>query len=451
MSGRVKYKEMVGMLRKKLSGLPEHRTGQNGQYSLVDAGLSAFAVFYTQAPSFLSWQQDMEKRTSRNNARSLFGIEQIASTEQTRNLLAPVAPELLGPVFWQVYHTLSARGQLKGFKGVGGTELVSLDGTQHHSSAKINCPKCRVTVRNEQAHYSHQVLMAVLCAPSQETVICLEPEYITPQDGHEKQGPKGYPEQAAIKRWVQSHASEFAPWSVTILTDDLHCHQPTCELFIAHKMHFILTCKADSHTTLYEELALLDKVEGAIGERQVRHWNGQHHEVWHYCWAEALPLRRDDPLLVNWCELTIRHADSGEQLYHNAWATMHPVNETTVADVVASGRCRWKVENEGINVLKNHGYNFTHNYGHGDQHLANVLLSLLLLGVPFGSLFHTVLDLGCQLYQAIRQALGARRKFFNDVQALTRYIHFGSWHQFLRFMAQGMDLDLTHKLEFDTG
>lgn len=443
MAGRVKYKEMVGMLGKKLSKLPEHRKGQNSQYSLVDAGLSAFAVFYTQAPSFLSWQQDMEKRTGRNNARSLFGIEQIPSVEQARNLLDPVDPGLLGPVFWAVYHTLSERGQLKEFKGVGGTELISLDGTYHHSSTKINCPKCRVTVRNEKAHYSHQVLMAVLCAPKQEQVICLEPEYITPQDGHEKQDC----EQAAIKRWVQSHADEFRPWSVTILTDDLHCHQPTCELFIKHKMHFILTCKPDSHTTLYEELALLAKVEEAIGERQLRHWNGQHHEVWHYRWAESLPLRRDDPLLVNWCELTIRHADSGEQLYHNAWATMHTVNEATVADVAASGRCRWKVENEGINVLKNHGYNFTHNYGHGTQHLANTLLSLLLLAF----LFHTVLDLGCQLYQDIRRSLGARRKFFNDLQALTRYIHFVSWHQLLRFMAQGMDLDLTHKLEFDTG
>jgi len=212
-------------------------------------------------------------------------------------------------------------------------------------------------------------------------------------------------------------------------------------------MHFLLTCKADSHTTLYEELALLTRVEGAIGEQQVRHWNGRYHEIRHYRWAEALPLRRDNPLLVNWCELTVRHADTGEQLYHNAWATNHTVNEETVADVAESGRCRWKVENEGINVLKNQGYNFEHNYGHGDEHLANVLLSLLLLAF----LFHTVLDLGCQLYHAIRHALGARRKFFNDVQALTRYIHFASWSQLLRYMAQGLDLAIPQEPAYDTG
>lgn len=442
MTGRLKYKEMLEYLQSSLAKLPEHRTGQNEQYSLYDAGLSAFSVFYTQAPSFLSWQQDMEKRLGRNNARGLFGIEQIPGVEQIRNLLDPVEEALLGPIFWQIYKTLLARGQLKEFTGVGGTSYVSLDGTQHHSSTTIHCPDCRVTVRNEKAYYSHQVLLAVLCAPEQKSVLMLEPEYITPQDGHEKQDC----EQAAIKRWVQSHAAKFAPWSVTILTDDLHSHQPTCEHLIKHQMYFILTCKPDSHTTLYEELALLAHVEGAISELKVRQWNGRHYEISHHRWAEALPLRREDPLLVNWCEVTVSHADTGEQLYHNSWITNHTVTAKTVADVADGGRCRWKVENEGINVLKNHGYNFEHNYGHGDEHLANVLLSLLLLAF----LFHTVLELGCQLYHAIRRSLGARRKFFNDLQALTRYMHFASWHQLLVFMAQGLELDISHELAFDT-
>ena len=440
MVGRVKYKEMMRILGKKLEEIPEHRKGENRQYSLRDAGLSGFAVFYTQSPSFLSWQKDMEKKKGRNNARSLFGIERIPSVEQIKNMLDPVKEGMLGGVFWEVYHRLAERGQLEEYRGIEGTRLISLDGSQSHSSNAIHCPTCRVTVRKEKAYYSHQVLLAVLCSPRKKEVLALEPEYITPQDGHEKQDC----EQAAIKRWVESHAKEFEPWSVTILADDLHSHQPTCELLVKNQMYFILTCKADSHTTLYEELALLAKVEGGIGEQKVRRWNGRHHEIWHYRWAEALPLRRENPLLVNWCEVTIYHADTGEQLYHNSWATNHLVNTESVASVAESGRARWKVENEGINVLKNHGYHFTHNYGHGTQHLANVLLSLLLLAF----LFHTVLDLGCQLYHDIRRSLGARRKFFQDIQSLTRYIYFSSWHQLLLFMAQSLELPIP--FEFDS-
>jgi hypothetical protein len=276
-------------------------------------------------------------------------------------------------------------------------------------------------------------MMAVVCAPEQEQVICLDPEFITPQDGHEKQDC----EQQATKRWVKRNAERFEPWSVTILTDDLHCHQPLCELLLKHKLHFILTCKPGSHEVLYEELGLLEQVDGAISTKVVRKWNGRYHERWVYRWAEHLPLRGNvKTLMVNWCELTVSKEATGKQLYHNAWATDHTLNEQLVVEVVANGRSRWKVENEGLNVLKNQGYNFEHNYGHGQRHLSTVLLTLLLLAF----LFHSVLGLSCLKYQAVRRELATRRTFFNDLRALTRYLYFPGWQQLLAFMYQQLDL-----------
>jgi hypothetical protein len=236
---------------------------------------------------------------------------------------------------------------------------------------------------------------------------------------------------------VERNAGRFEPWSVTILADDLHCHQPLCELLLKHKMHFILTCKPESHEALYEELALLERVDSAISTQVVRKWNGRYHERWVYRWAEHLPLRGDlKALMVYWCELTISNEATGKQLYHNAWATDHTLNEHLVVDVVANGRSRWKVENEGFNVLKNQGYNFEHNYGHGQQQLSTVLLTLLMLAF----LFHSALDLTCLMYQAVRRELAARRTFFNDLRALTRYFYFASWQQLLAFMYQRLDL-----------
>ena len=104
--------------------------------------------------------------------------------------------------------------------------------------------------------------------------------------------------------------------------------------------------------------------------------------------------------------------------------------------MVASGRSRWKVENEGFNVLKNRGYNFEHNYGHGSQYLSAVLLTLLLLAF----LFHTALGLGSQVYQAVRRALAVRRTFFNDLRALTRYLYFSGWEELLTFMYVQLEL-----------
>lgn len=424
---------MLSFLRQSLEDVPEHRNGRNIQYQIADAGLGAFSVFYMQSPSFLAYQRDMQRKKGVNNARGLFGVEQTPSDGQIRNLLDPVETEHLREPFWDIYRRLEESGFLDSYAGVEGTRLISLDGSQYFSSQEIHCPNCRLMVRDGRTYYSHLVMLAVLGAPEQQQVFSLDPEFITPQDGAEKQDC----EQQAIKRWVERNASRFAPWSVTILADDLHCHQPLCEQLLEHKMHFILTCKPESHPALYEELALLERVAGAVSTLVVRCWNGRNHERWVYRWAEHLPLRGDTKtLLVSWCELTIYNEESAEQLYHCAWATDYALDEQRVVEVVASGRSRWKVENEGLNVLKNHGYSFEHNYGHGQQQLSMVLLSLLLLAF----LFHSVLDLTCPMYQAVRRELGARRTFFNDLRALTRYLYFASWEQLLTFMYQRLDL-----------
>lgn len=60
----------------------------------------------------------------------------------------------------------------------------------------------------------------------------------------------------------------------------------------------------------------------------------------------------------------------------------------SVTGLVASGRSRWKIENENNNTLKTKGYHFEHNDGHGQQHLATLFASLILLAF----LVHTVLD-----------------------------------------------------------
>lgn len=433
MTKRVKFQEMLGSLRRSLERVPEQRTGRNIQYEIADAGLGAFSVFYMQSPSFLAHQRHMQQRQGRNNAQSLFGVEAIPSDGQIRNLLDPVDPSHLRAPFWEIYERLEAGDYLDDYRSVGGTRLCSLDGTQYFASQKIHCPQCTVQVREGETYYLHMVLAAVLVAPGHEQVIALDPEFITPQDGHDKQDC----EQQAIKRWVKRNARRFARWSVTIMTDDLHSHQPLCQLLLEHELHFIMTCKEESHPALYREVELLSRLEDGIEEMTVRHWNGRTHELRTYRWVEQVPVRAGaDALAVNWCELTVVREDTGKPRYHNAWITSHELTKETVPQVAAAGRAHWKVENENFNVLKNHGYHFEHNYGHGKQHLSAVLLTLLLLAF----LFHTVLDLSCAPYQAIRQKLGARRTFFNDLRTLTRYFYFPTWDELLAFMCRRLEL-----------
>jgi len=272
-------------------------------------------------------------------------------------------------------------------------------------------------------------------------VLPLPPEFIVPQDGQEKQDC----ERNASKRWLERSRERFSAHSVTYLGDDLYANQPLCQLLSeTYQQFFIFVCKPESHEGLYQWLDFLEK-NGTLETLTHRHWTGKRGEVWRYRFACRVPLRNgNDALLVNWFELMtlaparsagVTNEKTGEILYQNSFITNHPVTAANVVPLVQVGRTRWKIENENNNTLKTKGYHFEHNFGHGSHDLANVLATLNILAF----LLHTVQELLTPAYQRLRQALGARKTFFNDLRALTRYMLFDSWDHLLRFMEEGLE------------
>jgi len=434
MNEELKTDRLIKKIKTAANEFPDARTGQNRQYEMEDAVMGAFSVFFTQSASFLEYQQDMKRHKGRCNAESLFEMVHIPSDSQIRVLLDGVEPGYVKGIFREVFLGLEKTKVIEGMRSHGNSLLVALDGTEYFSSQKIHCERCsQRELRNGKINYFHSVLTPVVVQAGNEHVIALEPEFITPQDGHEKQDC----EIEAGKRWLSQYGDYYAKRNVTILGDDLFSRQPFIQALMDKKLHFILVCKPDSHLVLYEMAAFL-QINGAVHSLQKRQWNGKFGEIYTYRYANQLPIRGDQETIeVNWCELTITREDTGEQLYKNAFCTDFVVQETTVEAIVRDGRARWKVENENNNVLKTKGYHLEHNFGHGDQYLSSLLLSLNLLAF----LFHTVLDLVDEKYRLIRQELRKRRKFFQHIETLLCYFVFSSWEDLLAFMFKGLQLD----------
>ena len=426
------FNDLVGCLRQVLTRLPDGRKGKNLSYAMEDFGLSAFAVFFTQCPSFLAHQKAMQQAKAENNATSFFEITRIPSDNQIREMLDPVEPQALYPVYDQIYDTLRAHGILDAWRGVHDSTLIALDGTWYHSSQKIHCPCCsHLEHKNGETTYYHSAVTPVIVAPAKSEVIALRPEFITPQDGHTKQDC----EMAASKRWLEQNATRYLSGSVTLLGDDLYAHQPFCRQALLHSCHFLFTCKPDSHKTLYQWVHLLQPGPD-LGQLERRIKIGAHFHTHTYRLANQVPLAEgQDALKVNWCELTITDPD-GQVVYRNAWVTDFPITENNVEALAASGRARWKIENENNNTLKTKGYHLEHNFGHGKKHLSSLLAAMNILAF----LFHTVLELTDGHYRLIRATLPTRKTFFDDVRALTRYFCFPSWDALMRFMMRGLEI-----------
>lgn len=376
----------------------------------------------------------MKKTKGKSNAETLFKIEKIPSDNHIRDILDNVHPELLFPVFDTIFEMFKKNGYLDAFRGIKRNLLVALDGTQCFSSKKIHCKNCSVTHhRDGTITYSHSVITPVIVAPGQKHAIPLCPEFITPQDGYKKQDS----EIAAAKRWIHKYARKYVVRLITILGDDLYSRQPFCEELLELGFHFILVCKRESHKTLYKCVDLLESTGDLhVFTKKVR--NGRKTEIHTYRYANKLPIRdTDDALMVNWCELTICD-EGGKILYKNAFITDHKITMKNVTSIVSSGRARWKIENENNNTLKTKGYNLEHNYGHGNDHLSTLLVTLNILAF----LIHTLMEFTDEKYRVLRATLPTRKTFFDDVRALTRYICFGSWDNMMDFMLKGLEIDM---------
>jgi len=435
MRQNLSLQSLMSHFRERWANLPDRRKPNNNtKYAVADGVMAAFAVFFMQSSSFLAHQRLLQSKKGRNNARSLFEVEDIPSDPQIRNLVDPLSCEDFQEDFWYLLEELKEQQRVEQFRNDLNTYSIALDGVSFFSSEKISCAKClKRADRSGTEHFYHSAITPVFVKPGQAQVLPLPPEFIVPQDGREKQDC----ERVAAKRWLAQHHRQFSDYSVTYLGDDLYANQPLCQLIAeTYRQFFIFVCKPESHTGLYEWIDFLGQAN-SLEKVTHRHWNGKQGEMWQYRFAQQVPLRNgNDALLVNWLELVIAHETTGEILYQNSFVTNHTITAVNVVPLAQVGRTRWKIENENNNTLKTKGYHLEHNFGHGQQDLANVLATLNMLAF----LIHTIQEMIEPAYQRLRRALGARKTFFNDLRALTRYLVFDTWDDLFLFMQEGLEI-----------
>src|SRR5271169_3204374 len=131
---------LLAGLRAACATFPDPRKGRGGNIAMADFGLSAFALFFMQSASFLSFQRTLEKGHGRSNCQTLFGIEKIPSDNYIRDMLDAADPVLLRPCFARVEWLLLEPAMREAFGRLGRRTLVALDGTEYFCSQKIACP-----------------------------------------------------------------------------------------------------------------------------------------------------------------------------------------------------------------------------------------------------------------------------------------------------------------------
>jgi hypothetical protein len=290
----------IQALRTTIATFPDQRKGKKKPYALVEAALGALAVVFTPSPAFLAYQRDRAARKGQRNAPPLFGLHDMPSDKQSRILLDPVSPELRGPLFQHGLVTLAQTPPLAGLRSWQPRRLGVWDGTQYFASQKISCPQGSTrTPATGPTTSSPRRLTPGSAAPGQDKVIPLPPEFIVPQEGHDKQGC----ETAAAQRGLRQYARYSRAYGIPILGDELYSNHPRGEVLVEEQVPFILACRPDSPPTRYAQLA--DRELGQdLHPVTHRPHTAQGLALDRYRYASPRPLRAPDAArAVQWGEL----------------------------------------------------------------------------------------------------------------------------------------------------
>jgi hypothetical protein len=395
--------------------------------SLPDALLSAFAMFSLKDPSLLAF----DARRNDENMKRLYGISQVPSDTQMRTILDQVDPLTLRPVFNDVFRQLQRGKVLEQFVFHDEGYLLCLDGTGYFSSGKIHCSCCleKVDSKTGETTYSHQMLGAALVHPDRKEVIPLAPEPIVKQDGKTKNDC----ERNAACRLLRHIRQEHPHLKLIIVEDGLASNAPHIRELQRLGMHFILGAKPGDHEFLYDQLI------GAFDDDRVTTLTWKDGETTcEIAFVNGLPLNHSNQdLMVNVLQY-LEYGPDGEPTKTFTWVTDLRITRSNARHLVRGGRARWKIENETFNTLKNQGYHFEHNYGHGQKNLSVVFAMLMMLAF----LVNQVEQICCPLFRAVWTKFRTKRALWDNLRSHYRHFTFCS----MRHLYEVMLYDLAKEL-----
>jgi Transposase DDE domain len=424
---KITFDDLMGTLSEEFAQLPDHRRA-NSSYDLADVLRSAFAMFSLKSPSLLAFKE-LTKQEEKN-LKAIYQIRSIPSDTQMRTTLDPLSPAPLRTLFAKLFHKLSEAGVIKEYEYWRGQLVISIDGVEHFCSTNVHCNHCTTRAhRNGETSYHHAGLAAVLVHPDQEEVFTLDFEPILNADGSKKNDC----ERNAAKRICQDLHERYPDLKPILVEDALYANAPHIRQITGYGWLLVLNVKPDSHESLERQFAGR-RASGQVKELRITDPQGIKH---YFAWTNDLCLC-ESAIDVSVNYLLYEQTDKKGKVTRWTWITNIPLNARSVEAVMRAGRARWKIENETFNTLKNQGYNFEHNYGHGKQNLATILALLMFLAFTVDQMIQRCWG----VFRQVRGGLRTKAKLWDMVRSLFKVQFFPTMDALYRQIADLYDIQL---------
>ena len=418
---------LLELLRSDFEKVPDSRQAGKVEFVLPDVLMAGFSMFSLKKASLLQYISDMgEDGALPRNVRAIYGLTEIPSDTQMREILDPVDPQQIVPCFRHVFNQIQRGKGLERFQVLDGHYLLALDGTGYFSSSKVHCQNCQEKHhRDGRVTYSHAMLGAAIVSPKLKQVIPLAPEPIIKQDGQDKNDC----ERNAAKRFLVQFRKDHPHLNAIVVEDALSSNAPHIHDLRKAGLRFILGVKDPGNKFLF------NWVNTEADKGNVTEFRQEEGDVTHrFRFINGVPLNESNlDVQVNFLEYW--EEKDGETTKHFSWVTDLHVTKKNADEMMRCGRARWRIENETFNTLKNQGYHFEHNYGHGQENLSVNLALLVMLAF----LVDQAQEICCRLFQAVLKKCERKMYMWKTIRRLLHVLLFDSWYHLLTAILRGIE------------
>ncbi len=400
----------------------------NSTYSYSNALMCGFALFSVKDSSLLKFTKEL--KTRENNLKSIYHINQSPSDTTVRRLVDEVPTESLKALFKPYATKLDNEGILDQYEYINDHLLIPIDGTQYFASKTTNCDNCSIKNHKDgTVTYHHNALAAVIVSPKHQEVFPIGLEDISKQDGTTKNDC----ELAAVQRLVPNIRKALPNKKIIIGGDALYANGPFIRFLQKPEqdMRFIFSVKEGSQGYLFIQAKRLEEKM-----KTFTHKTKKKTQIIKY--ANKLMLNgTNHDILANYIQLEEHDLNTGKVKIFN-WITDIPINSKNYSKITKAGRARWKIENEAFNTLKNQGYQFEHNFGHGEKYLSANFALLMMLAFLFDQIQQRI----NVVFRRAAGIAGSKIAFWEKVRQLFDLVEVDSMQTIYKIIAKDIKLKI---------
>jgi len=335
-------------LYEKIEAIPECR--KRPQYTLLEIIMAGVAMFLLEKGSRNAMKNERDEPKFRKNYERLFKAR-LPHMDTVEDVMKVLEQGYIEELKTELVKGLLAKKILRRYRLLGQFYLVVIDGTHVMDVEEGHCEHCvHQTLKNGRTRYFHNVVEATLIGDN-GFCLSLATEWSENPEEYDKQDC----EFKAFQRLAEKLKRCYPCLPICIVADGLYPNQTFFRVCQEHGWLWIVTLKDGNLPSVWTRVLQRQGLQHCrTREECVR--QGKQEIQRRYEWHPRMSYQG---FSVHWyaCEEVVEQSCT-----RFVYLSSLEMDYYSILELTASGRLRWKIEHEGVDVQKHHGYGLGHQF-----------------------------------------------------------------------------------------